>query len=132
VTIDGEIFGWGENGEGQLGIGDNVTRYLPTRITKIPRPVLDVTANYLHAAIISVDEEARVSQNGIKIVTSPLKPDAHVVLLAGSDDVWKGKDGVVWPRDTLPRLAKVCHIVKIHEIKNDKSFLGNSSHLSNM
>ena len=107
VTIDGDAFGWGENGEGQLGLGDAATRYLPCAITRIPRPVLDISANFLHAAAIAIDEDAREKHNGIKILASPLRSDADVILISSSDDVWKWKDGTNWPRDTLTKVIKV-------------------------
>ncbi len=107
VTIDGELFAWGENGEGQLGLGDTVTRYTPTLISKLPRPILDISANHLHAAALTIDEESREKQNGIRILLSPLRTEVDIIFIANSEDVWKWKDGTIWPRDVLSKVFQV-------------------------
>jgi len=40
-TVDGELFSWGANGDGQLGLGDTATRFTPYRVRMLAGRALE-------------------------------------------------------------------------------------------
>ena len=48
ARVDGSVWGWGNNGSGQLGLGDTTTRNTPTQLTwTMSPPVTDLTVTGL-------------------------------------------------------------------------------------
>lgn len=47
IKSDGTLWCWGRNSEGQLGVGDNVARFVPTQVN-LPKPAMKVAAGECH------------------------------------------------------------------------------------
>jgi alpha-tubulin suppressor-like RCC1 family protein len=54
VTADGSLFTWGENNNGELGLGHYDRMISPTRVSGLP-PVISVGCGYGHAAALTRD-----------------------------------------------------------------------------
>lgn len=58
IVEDGEVFGWGYNGNGQLGLGNNVNQTSPCRVTNLQGVVIQkIACGYAHTVALS-DEGA--------------------------------------------------------------------------
>ena len=57
VSAGGRLFGWGNNEDGQLGVGDKENRVVPTLITGLlkTKTVVQVTAGWQHTACLTED-----------------------------------------------------------------------------
>ncbi|KAH9370610.1 hypothetical protein HPB48_010727 [Haemaphysalis longicornis] len=54
VLENGEVFGWGYNGNGQLGLGNNVNQTSPRRVTNLQGVVIQkVVCGYAHTMALS-------------------------------------------------------------------------------
>ncbi|XP_033122621.1 RCC1 and BTB domain-containing protein 1-like isoform X2 [Anneissia japonica] len=54
LTQHGEIYGWGYNGNGQLGLGNNVNQPSPCRVSSIQNTVVSqIVCGYAHALALS-------------------------------------------------------------------------------
>uniref|UniRef100_A0A2R5L7B3 Putative alpha-tubulin suppressor n=1 Tax=Ornithodoros turicata TaxID=34597 RepID=A0A2R5L7B3_9ACAR len=61
VLENGEVYGWGYNGNGQLGLGNNVNQTTPCKVTSLQGVVIDkVVCGYAHTMALS-DEGALYS-----------------------------------------------------------------------
>ncbi|XP_023656539.2 X-linked retinitis pigmentosa GTPase regulator isoform X2 [Paramormyrops kingsleyae] len=56
LTEDGRLYMWGDNSEGQIGLGDKTNTLEPQEVT-VGRPVSWVSCGYYHSALITVDGE---------------------------------------------------------------------------
>ena len=52
LTYDGKLYGWGENSNGELGVGDNTDKTVPTLCTGIPQ-----------GEVVSIWNKSKRSQN---------------------------------------------------------------------
>ncbi|PRP78657.1 regulator of chromosome condensation [Planoprotostelium fungivorum] len=52
VTEDGDLFAWGWNEQGQLGLGDTYDRTVPNHVTSL-KSVVDVDGGYKHTAVLN-------------------------------------------------------------------------------
>ena len=58
VLENGEVYGWGYNGNGQLGLGNNINQLNPQRVTGLQGVVVTmVVCGYAHTLAVS-DEGA--------------------------------------------------------------------------
>ena len=57
---NGEVFGWGENNNGQLGDGTQLDRHWPKRAKKIPNKVRGISAGWLHSIAFTDQNEIYV------------------------------------------------------------------------
>jgi len=54
VALDsGEVFGWGYNGNGQLGLGNNINQLNPCRVSGITGVVVKVACGYAHTLALT-------------------------------------------------------------------------------
>ncbi|KFZ59062.1 X-linked retinitis pigmentosa GTPase regulator, partial [Podiceps cristatus] len=56
VTEDGQLFVWGDNSEGQIGLADEASVSLPCQVD-VGKPVSSVSCGYYHSALITGDGE---------------------------------------------------------------------------
>ncbi|KAM9320225.1 LOW QUALITY PROTEIN: X-linked retinitis pigmentosa GTPase regulator [Gastrophryne carolinensis] len=56
LTVDGKLFMWGENSEGQLGLSNEKCIYSPCQVD-IGKPISWVSCGYYHSAFITQDGE---------------------------------------------------------------------------
>ncbi|NXC68239.1 RPGR regulator, partial [Anhinga anhinga] len=56
VTEDGQLFVWGDNSEGQIGLADEACVSLPCHVD-VGKPVSSVSCGYYHSALITGDGE---------------------------------------------------------------------------
>eukprot|EP00439_Symbiodinium_sp_Y106_P060273 s3797_g8.t2 len=57
ITDSGELWTWGENGHGQLGVGDTTNRHGPVKVSVSHQKVVAVAAGYWHSAAITESGE---------------------------------------------------------------------------
>ena len=108
------MYSWGENGYGQLGLGDTDSRKIPTLVSGIPKGtiVTDISAHSHHVAVtVQGGEEAVVGKSlkkktvelasGIYLLNNPEEPCLDIVLIGSSLRTWTSPDGSLWPRDWL-------------------------------
>lgn len=55
-TRDGAVWCWGNNDNGQLGIGSNTTQPSPVRVTGLPRPAKQISVGYNSTACAVLDD----------------------------------------------------------------------------
>jgi hypothetical protein len=53
ITLEGLLFMWGCNATGQLGLNDCYDRWIPTQVTDLTVPVVNVSCGYSHTAVIT-------------------------------------------------------------------------------
>ncbi len=58
LLANGEVYAFGQNVVGQLGLGDTIERWTPTKITTLPGPAAAVAAGYIHSLVLLHDGEA--------------------------------------------------------------------------
>ncbi|NXU59241.1 RPGR regulator, partial [Turnix velox] len=56
VTEDGQLFVWGDNSEGQIGLADKACVTLPCQVD-VGKPVSSISCGYYHSALITGDGE---------------------------------------------------------------------------
>ncbi|NXA64016.1 RPGR regulator, partial [Mohoua ochrocephala] len=56
VTEDGQLFVWGDNSEGQIGLADEASVSIPCKVD-IGKPISSVSCGYYHSALITGDGE---------------------------------------------------------------------------
>uniref|UniRef100_A0A8B9IUE6 X-linked retinitis pigmentosa GTPase regulator n=1 Tax=Amazona collaria TaxID=241587 RepID=A0A8B9IUE6_9PSIT len=56
VTEDGQLFVWGDNSEGQIGLADEACVSIPCQVD-VGKPVSSVSCGYYHSALITGDGE---------------------------------------------------------------------------
>ncbi|NXO54771.1 RPGR regulator, partial [Aramus guarauna] len=56
VTEDGQLFVWGDNSEGQIGLADEACVSVPCQVN-VGKPVSSVSCGYYHSALITGDGE---------------------------------------------------------------------------
>ncbi|NXG50817.1 RPGR regulator, partial [Psilopogon haemacephalus] len=56
VTEDGQLFVWGDNSEGQLGLADEACVRVPCQVD-VGKPVSSISCGYYHSALITGDGE---------------------------------------------------------------------------
>jgi alpha-tubulin suppressor-like RCC1 family protein/PKD repeat protein len=108
ALADGTLLAWGENGEGQLGLGDRTDRFTPTAVP-IPVAVRAVSAGLEHTLALGTDGSVWAWGNndflqlGLgQIVGSSTRPsqvpglDAQAIAAGGSFSLALGTDGTVW------------------------------------
>ncbi|KAJ8350439.1 hypothetical protein SKAU_G00255690 [Synaphobranchus kaupii] len=54
LTESGQLFMWGDNSEGQIGLGDEHNALTPQEVT-VGRPISVVSCGYYHSAFVTVD-----------------------------------------------------------------------------
>ena len=69
LTKNGEVYTWGLNSSGQLGLGDNTNRNYATKVTSIPGfeempKVIDVTAGYVNSSLLLEDGTVYTTGSG--------------------------------------------------------------------
>ena len=106
--VDGSLWCWGENGNGQLGVGDTAARNVPTRVSSLGTRVVRLAAGGAHLCAFTTDGEAwcwgdnRFGELGVGDVAQRLEP-AQVSLGAVSQVYAGGThscalklDGTLW------------------------------------
>ena len=53
----GEVYGWGYNGNGQLGLGNNINQLSPSRVASVQGCVVKVVCGYAHTLALSDEGE---------------------------------------------------------------------------
>ena len=53
----GEVYGWGYNGNGQLGLGNNINQLSPSRVASLQGCVVKVVCGYAHTLALSDEGE---------------------------------------------------------------------------
>ncbi|XP_070606662.1 X-linked retinitis pigmentosa GTPase regulator isoform X3 [Erythrolamprus reginae] len=56
LTEDGQLFMWGDNSEGQIGLGNEANAYVPRQVD-VGKPVFWISCGYYHSALITCDGE---------------------------------------------------------------------------
>ncbi|CAI5772404.1 Hypothetical predicted protein [Podarcis lilfordi] len=56
LTEDGQLFMWGDNSEGQIGLADEANAYVPHQVD-VGKPVSWISCGYYHSALITRDGE---------------------------------------------------------------------------
>ncbi|XP_058042572.1 X-linked retinitis pigmentosa GTPase regulator isoform X5 [Ahaetulla prasina] len=56
LTEDGQLFMWGDNSEGQIGLGNEANAYVPHQVD-VGKPVFWISCGYYHSALITCDGE---------------------------------------------------------------------------
>lgn len=49
----GSVFAWGNNGDGQLGVGNYEDKASPVEILKLPTPPLQLAAGSAHSMLLT-------------------------------------------------------------------------------
>lgn len=58
VTEEGSLFAWGNNANGQLGLGDQEERLVPTKVTALAdETIIDVSSGTSHTLVLTEDGE---------------------------------------------------------------------------
>lgn len=58
ITVQGEVFTWGLNIKGQLGLGDTENRSAPTRVDKVSKNSVNCTGSNLERSERPIDISA--------------------------------------------------------------------------
>ena len=53
LNSNGQVYGWGENEQGQLGLGDSESRNKPTLLSMVREAVRDISCGYYHSAVVT-------------------------------------------------------------------------------
>jgi alpha-tubulin suppressor-like RCC1 family protein len=93
ITVDGAVYGWGDNRSGELGSGDTISRALPAKLTGLPA-TSDVALGPAHSLFLATDGTLLAAglnnhgQLGDGSTTNRAKPVtvAHDVRQASSGD----------------------------------------------
>uniref|UniRef100_A0A8C5U5L2 X-linked retinitis pigmentosa GTPase regulator n=1 Tax=Malurus cyaneus samueli TaxID=2593467 RepID=A0A8C5U5L2_9PASS len=56
VTEDGQLFVWGDNSEGQIGLANEASVSVPCKVD-VGKPISSVSCGYYHSALITADGE---------------------------------------------------------------------------
>ncbi|XP_040194054.1 X-linked retinitis pigmentosa GTPase regulator [Rana temporaria] len=101
LTVDGKLFMWGENSEGQLGLADEKTVCSPHQVD-IGKPISYVSCGYYHSAFVTQDGELYTfgePENGKLglLLRSSTNIDNHNMSL----NIWEGEVGFLWWRHTI-------------------------------
>jgi len=57
LTADGVVYTCGRNADGELGLGDNVNRLVPTKNTEITVPVVAIACGSKHSLVLTNDKQ---------------------------------------------------------------------------
>jgi alpha-tubulin suppressor-like RCC1 family protein len=108
LTSTGDVYAWGRNGSGQLGLGDQLSRAAPTKVT-LPRPAIAIAAGRDFSVAVLDDgsvyswgintvgqlgDDSRfasllpVAVAGISGVTAAAAGNDHVIVLRNDGTVW--------------------------------------------
>eukprot|EP00439_Symbiodinium_sp_Y106_P083791 s477_g24.t1 len=110
ITDSGELWTWGQNGDGQLGVGDTAHRHAPVKVSVNGQKIVAVAAGHLHTAAITDSGElwtwgynghgqlgvgdtqerhapVKVSMNGQKIVAVAAR-GRHSAAITEAGDLW--------------------------------------------
>jgi alpha-tubulin suppressor-like RCC1 family protein len=104
IKADGSLWGWGDNSYGQLGLGDNSNRSLPTRVGPVGWTWTDVSAGYLYTLARRSDGTIwgwgqSESDDVLNVLNSPVmvSSDAWNSISAGaSGSVGIKQNGTLW------------------------------------
>ncbi|CAE7237268.1 UVR8 [Symbiodinium sp. CCMP2592] len=133
ITESGELWTWGCNDDGQLGVGDTKDRAAPVKVSVNGQKVVAVAAGYWHTAVITESGElwtwgcnddgqlgvgdtkdraapVKVSVNGQKVV-AVAAGYWHTAVITESGELWTwgyNGDGELGVGDTTSRHAPVC------------------------
>lgn len=55
LTTDGQVYGYGSNRCGQLGMGDKVDRMVETRLPSLPSPITQISAGISYSLFLTTD-----------------------------------------------------------------------------
>lgn len=58
LSVDGKLFMWGENSEGQLGLADEKTVCSPHQVD-IGKPISYVSCGYYHSAFVTRKQNSK-------------------------------------------------------------------------
>ena len=139
ITDSGELWTWGYNGHGRLGIGDTMNRHAPVKVSVNGQKIVAVAAGDYHTAAITDSGElwtwgsnghdttnrhapVKVSVNGQKFV-AVAAGDYHTAAITDSGELWiwgHNGDGRLGIGDTTNRHSpvKAALSVKISEMRD--------------
>ena len=132
ITDSGELWTWGYNDDGELGIGDTTDRHAPVKVSVNGQKIVAVAAGFWHTAAITDSGElwkwgynsngqlgiggttnrhapVKVSANGQKIV-AVAAGRLHTAAITDSGELWTwgyNSDGQLGIGDTTDRHAPV-------------------------
>ena len=132
ITDSGELWTWGYNGHGQLGVGDTTDRHAPVKVSVNGQKIVAVSAGDSHTAAITDSGElwtwgynghgqlgvgdtqerhapVKVSMNGQKIVAVSAG-DSHTAAITDSGELWTwgyNGHGQLGVGDTMKRHSPV-------------------------
>lgn len=108
LSATGDVYAWGRNASGQLGLADQVSRTVPTKVT-LPRPAVAIAAGRDFSVAVLDDGSVRawglntvgqlgdgtrfssltpVDVGGISGVTAVAAGNDHVIVLRNDGTVW--------------------------------------------
>jgi alpha-tubulin suppressor-like RCC1 family protein len=56
-TLHGQLYAWGENGDGQLGLGKTGLHNTPSKVPPLPSPVIDIACGWFHTLVLTEEGE---------------------------------------------------------------------------
>ncbi|CAE7831111.1 UVR8, partial [Symbiodinium necroappetens] len=105
ITDSGELWTWGRNSEGQLGIGDTTNRHTPAKVSVNGQKIVAVAAGFWHTSAITdsgaamtMASLALVNVNGQKIV-AVAAGTAYTGAITDSGELW------TWGKNHLGQLG---------------------------
>ena len=54
LTENGQVYSWGNNNYGELGLGDMIKRYIPTLVLKMPNDIIQISAGHSHSLALNI------------------------------------------------------------------------------
>ncbi len=116
LSEEGELYGFGRNEFGQLGVGASFAIELsameavPTRVADLTEPIIHVSCGQKHT--VACTASGKVFQWGERLWLKPMAVKVHdsnrrIVQVAGGGQVTAALDdrGVLWVRSTSPHTA---------------------------
>ena len=108
LTIDGEVFAFGANNDGELGVGDTETKCTPTKV-EIPNPVRLISTGVYHSMFVDIEGKLYTTgynsygQLGIDSTKKAINPthvdisgEVRVISKGGYHTIAKTSDDIIY------------------------------------